>query len=200
MTSAWRAGAICIRCALASPVQIMRKHQVGFAALVLAACGAAAAAAAPRTLPVVNGGFEQAASADRIPGWTKAQHAGVQAYDMSIDRASAAEGHASFRMRRLREQVYGLLSQTLDVSAYAGKTLELSAKVKTEDVGPGGWVLFIDAAGGRESVAATGTGKWRALKVRLKVGAGTPSVTIGAMLLDRGTAWLDDVQLHVVGK
>jgi len=179
----------------------MGKRQRCIAALVLAGCAnaAAGAAAAPRTaLPVANAGFEQAVSGDRIPGWTKAQHAGVQAYDMRVDGAAAAEGRASFRMQRVREQVYGLLSQTLDASAHAGRTLELSAKVKTEGVGPGGWVLFIDAAGARESTMATGTGKWRTLRVRLKLGADSRNVTIGAMLLDRGTAWLDDVQLHVV--
>ena len=181
----------------------MGKRQRCIAALLLAGCASAAAGApaAPRTaLPVVNGGFEQPASADRIPGWTKAQHAGVQAYDMRVDAANAAQGHASFRMQRVREQVYGLLSQTLDTSDYAGRTLELSAKVKTEGVGPGGWVLFIDAAGSRESTVATGTGKWRTLRVRLKLAADMRSVTIGAMLLDHGTAWLDDVQLRVVGK
>ena len=179
----------------------MRMRPAVVLAVVLTACAVAAAkgpAARRTTLPVVNGGFEQAADAATVPGWIIAQHAGVQAYEMRIDPATAAEGKASFRVRRLGNQVYGSVTQVVAAPVSAGKTLELSARIKTADVGPGGWMLFIDGAGQRESKNAVGTGDWHLVKVRLKLPAAVRDVTIGALLLDRGTAWLDDVRLQVV--
>ena len=66
-------------------------------------------------------------------------------------------------------------------------------------VGPLGWVLYIDVPGGRETaVPLTGTTDWRAVRVRVKVPAEAHKVSIGAMLLDGGTGWLDAVKLNVV--
>lgn len=157
-----------------------------------------AAAAPPGGSLIANPGFEQPASGDRIPGWTLSQHAGVQAYEMGIDHASAAEGKASFRMQRLRVQVYGAITQQLDAATLAGKTVELTAKVRTKDVGPRGWMVSLDAAGSRASALASGTSDWHEVQVRAKVPAGTKTVTVGAMLRDAGTGWLDDVRLRVV--
>jgi hypothetical protein len=177
----------------------MKRMHLGLAAALLAASASVSGRAPAATrLPVANPGFEQAASGTAIPGWNISQHAGVQAFEMRVDTAAAAEGHASFRMQRLHEQVYGLVTQTVDVAQYAGKTLELSAKVKTADVGPGGWTLYLDSAGARESAKATGTDNWRTLKVRLKLAPQARTAEIGGMLLDRGTAWLDDVKLMVI--
>lgn len=181
----------------------MMKPYLGLAAAVLAAGVVAqvdARPAAKNVLPVANAGFEQPAAGAAIPGWKISQHAGVQAFDMRVDTNTAAEGHASFRMQRLRPQVYGAITQTVDAARFGGKTLELTARVKTADVGPDGWVLYLDSAGTRESVKATGTGNWRTLRVRLKLAQTAGKVDIGAMLLDRGTAWLDDVQLHAVDR
>jgi hypothetical protein len=118
---------------------------------------------------------------------------------MTEDATTPFAGLASFRMRRTRPQVFGLLFQEVPIDPYAGKTVELSAMARTADVGPLGWVLYIDVPGGRETAAPlTGTTDWRAVRVRVKVPADTHQVSIGAMLLDSGTAWLDDVKLNVV--
>jgi hypothetical protein len=53
--------------------------------------------------------------------------------------------------------------------------------------------------GGRETATPlTGTTDWRAVRVRVKVPDGTHKISVGAMLLDGGTGWLDDVKLNVV--
>ena len=170
------------------------------AALLLAACGEAATPAADSgvAVPIVNGGFEQPVQAMSIPGWALAQHAGRQAYEMGVVKDAAAEGHASFRMHRLSPQIYGAITQSVAVAPFAGKTVELSAQVKQDGVGAEGWMLVLDSGAGRASAVATGTADWHAMRVRAKLPADTKTISIGAILLDAGTGWLDDVQLHVV--
>lgn len=175
-----------------------------FAALLLAACanpdsGAGVATRVVASIDVANAGFEEPGAPNRIPGWTLSQHAGVAAYEMNEDATAPFAGGASFRMRRTRAQVFGSLFQEVSIDPHAGKTLELSAMARTADVGPLGWVLYIDVPGGREMAAPlTGTTDWRAVRVRVKLPADAHRVSIGAMLLDGGTGWLDDVKLNVV--
>ena len=173
------------------------------AAVLLAACapdsGAGGATRVIAKIDVADAGFEEPGAPNRIPGWTLSQHAGVAAYEMTEDATTPFAGQASFRMRRIRPQVFGLLFQEVPIDPYAGKTLELSAMARTADVGPLGWVLYIDVPGGREMAAPlTGTTDWRAVRVRVKVPPDAHQVSIGAMLLDGGTGWLDDVKLNVV--
>jgi hypothetical protein len=176
----------------------------GAAALLLVACanpdsGSSSATRVVASIPVANSGFEEPGALDRVPGWKLSQHAGVAAYEMTQDATAPFAGRASFRMRRTQNQVYGLLYQEVPVDPYAGKTLELSAMARTAEVGPQGWVLYIDVPGSRETATPlTGTTDWQAVRVRMKAPAEAHKVSIGGMLLDGGTAWLDDVQLRVV--
>jgi hypothetical protein len=174
------------------------------AAVFLAACanpdsGAGGATRVIAKIDVANAGFEEPGAPNRIPGWTLSQHAGVAAYEMTEDAAAPFAGLASFRLHRTRPQVFGLLFQEVPVDPYAGKTIELSAMARTADVGPLGWVVYIDVPGSRETAAPlTGTTDWQTVRARVKVPAGTHQISIGAMLLDSGTGWLDDVTLNVV--
>jgi hypothetical protein len=190
---------------------VVRNCRAGALLLLLAACsnpdatsspGQARTARAQRSaadIPVANAGFEEPGTHDRIPGWTLSQHAGPQAYEMTQDATAPFAGRASFRMQRTRDQIYGLLHQEIAIDRLDGKTLELSAMARTSDVGTLGWVIYIDVPGGREtSDALAGTTDWRELHVRAKVPTGTRKISIGALLLDRGTGWLDEVQLRVV--
>lgn len=176
----------------------------GVAALFLVACanpdpGSHEPARSAVDIPVANGGFEEPGTPDRIPGWTLSQHAGQQAYEMTQDTTAPFAGHASFRMSRVRNQVYGLLYQKIPIDRFAGKTIELSAMARTADVGPRGWVIYIDMPGAREtSGALTGTTDWRPMRVRAKLPPDARVISIGVLLLDAGTGWVDDVQLRVV--
>jgi hypothetical protein len=172
-------------------------------AVLLGACGNGAAPGANAAdsgvaVPVVNGGFEEPADGISIPGWVVAQLAGRRAYEMGVVKDAAAQGQASFRMHRLSPQIYGAITQSVAVAAFAGKTVELSARVKQDGVGPEGWMLVLDSAAGRASAVATGTADWHELRVRATLPADAKTISIGAILLDAGTGWLDDVQLHVV--
>lgn len=188
------------------------------AAFLLAACGHSAPEAnlglAPRsgTLPggvpaaahgpsatVVNGDFEQTASDGGIPGWATAQHAGPVSYAMRIDPEGAYAGHGSFHMTRTLPQVYGTLTQNLDARPYAGKTVELSAMLKTRGVGPRGWKLLASLPGTvAYSTGMTGDTAWARESLRLSVPTTARQLTIGVILLDAGDGWMDDVTVKTV--
>jgi len=174
----------------------------------LAACnhnstdaGKTDASAAGQTIPISNGDFEQTAAGGTIPGWNELQHAGEKSYEMRIESDGAFNGHGSFHMTRTHEQVYGSLSQDVNVSRFAGKTVELSAMLKSRDVGKKGWRLMLNgnAPGSlKYSPALTGTTDWQRQSVSLRLAPQVRTLTLGATLLDAGEGWLDDVELKVI--
>jgi len=184
----------------------MKSHLVVAVVLVLAGCNvdkSGPAASAPTTgkaIPIINAGFEQT-SADGTPGWTPMMHADPGSFQMGVDAEGAHQGHGSYHITRVRAEPYGMIAQDVDVTPYAGKTLELSAMSKTRDVGPEGWKLLINGNAPDTliySAPLTGTQDWQRQSVRLKLTPLVHKVTIGAILLDAGDGWLDDVELKVV--
>ncbi len=166
-------------------------------ALALVACGKSADPG--KSIALLNGDFERVADDGSIPGWTMVQHAGPRSYEMVVDAQGVYAGKGSFRMTRTQEQFYGSIKQDVAVGKFAGQWLELSAMVKTRDVGPAGWklmVLGIDK--GENSPAFTGTSDWQRATLRVQLPNGVSTISVGATLLDAGTGWLDDVQLKVV--
>lgn len=176
----------------------------GLVALACAACshgGADASASSGTSLTVANPGFEQAADGQNIPGWSFTQHAGVQAYNVSLDNSAPAQGKVSLKMTRTQPQVYGSITQTLPLKGYAGKTVRVTAKMKSDGVGDKGWKLFMSARGQRTVIysdAMTGTTPWKDVAVEVKITPEVDELLIGATLLDAGTGWVDDVQVHIV--
>jgi hypothetical protein len=177
------------------------------AAATLAACGHSPDSASPKAEAVgsiatlVNGDFEQAADDGSIPGWTIQQHAGPPSYEMVVDAQGAYAGHGSFRMTRTHDQVYGTLSQEVAIAGVAGETFELSAMVKTKDVGPEGWKLMLTGDRVREfSPASTGTSDWHRVSVRVQLPAATSSLMVAVTLLDAGSGWMDDVRLKAIAR
>ena len=188
------------------------KYLAIFAAALLAACGSGTpppdAAAKPKPAPQASGpistlanpDFEQIGG-DGIPGWVSVQHAGPPSYSMTIDSEGAYAGRGSFHMQRTQPQVYGSLEQTLDARAYAGKTVELSAMLKTQGVGAEGWKLYITAqmpGSMAYSTGLTGNTGWKRDAVQLRIPANAHQLTVGVTLLGAGEGWMDDVALKVV--
>jgi hypothetical protein len=172
--------------------------------LPLVALAVCACAPHDREIALVNPGFEAAAAGgETVPGWRLAQHAGAPAYAMSIDTATAASGHASFRMQRLSPQVYGSIVQQVAVpDAARGRSVTLSARMKTQDVGRKGWVLILTIvadAGNRQvrAEAQTGTHDFADVAVGAHLPDDARAVEVSALLLDEGTGWLDDVRLRI---
>lgn len=191
----------------------MTRNRPLFSLLLAGSLAAASVAAAeppaPCGLELANPGFE--ATGPRVPGWLTSQHTGDLAYEMVVVDDIAAAGRKSFRVTRLREQVYGQVGQKIAARSLAGKTLVLSARVRTDNVGPRGATLVVNAEGSEKphwpvgilaaykSEAVHGTGDWRTLRVEAPVPPGTRTLMIGFSLLDSGTAWLDEVCLGVSG-
>lgn len=181
---------------------------IGAILLVLTGCTRHSAGPAyvelPGSIALLNPDFEAPSGANNaIEGWETSQHAGPLSYKLGIDRDVSATGSASFRIERIREQVYGLISQEAPISAHVGRTIELTAQMKTDGVGPGGWQLMLTFSGGvpnprKSAKPLDGTQDFRKVAIRVQVPPGAQKVEIAAMLNDRGTAWLDDVHLRVV--
>ncbi len=155
---------------------------------------------------LVNPGFEMPMKAGEIPGWNQMQHAGALAYEMTTDNKQFHGGKHSFRMHRTVAQVYGTLEQRVSAEKLIGKTVELSAQLRTADVGKKGWRLILNFMSGdgnsiaqKKSEPMSGTSsKWQAISLQDKVPAATTWISVSVVLLDEGTGWVDDVQLRTI--
>jgi hypothetical protein len=171
----------------------------GSASLVLAACGKTSSG----DIALINAGFEDSVPrVGIIPGWIVSQHAGPLSYEMTVDDRVHAEGHASFRIKRLREQVYGRIVQRVPIHDLDGRTVEVSAMIKTEDVGSRGAILQLTQEGKATDRVTTdalsGTQDFKRVSARMKILPGANDLEVGATLRDGGTVWLDDVRLNIV--
>ncbi len=154
------------------------------------------------SLPLENPSFE--ASDQFVKGWAFAQHAGEPSYAVSIDTAESADGKNSYRIERTQVQAWGMINQWIKLDNATGKSIKLSAMIKSEALGPNGFDLnlvfrkanrkFISSVG---SEAVTGSNDWQRIEVIGVVPANTAHLQVTAVLNDAGTAWLDDVRLTV---
>lgn len=170
----------------------------------LATCLALCASASATDLVLKNPDFENAMVGERIPGWSRTQHAGVRAYEVTNDAKSFDKGKSSIRMLRTTEQFYGLIMQQLETPNLAGKTVELIAALKGEDVGEKGWVMvlmFKNYSTLIEEVRAapiTGDAEWTDVKITKIAPPGTTHIGVGFTLLDGGAGWVDNVRLRTL--
>lgn len=162
-----------------------------------------------KMLPVANPGFEGGAL-DEVQGWLLTQHTGEPAYEMELVEEAPHSGKRSFRMKRIHPEVYGLVSQSIRVQGFDGVTLELSASMRTQGVGPEGWALSLvfegsppgifdtGILGHARSEALVGDTTWQQVVLKTTVPPNTRLITLGASLSDAGTGWVDDVRLRIV--
>ena len=76
-----------------------------------------AAEAAPTDIKLVNPSFEEPANGVRAPGWSPSQHTGPDRnYEWAVDTETATDGKASYRIKRLTPQVFGLINQGVIVA------------------------------------------------------------------------------------
>lgn len=167
--------------------------------------GASTQTLAATDIKLVNPGFEEPAVGARAPGWSPSQHYGPERdFEWLVDATVASEGKASYRIRRLSPQVFGLINQAVAVSAFAGKTLEFSAMLRTDEVGPQGWLLVVNIESRNaileqvRSAPAIGKHDFQRHSVRFKLPVDAFELKLGAMLLDAGIGWVDEVKLRVL--
>jgi len=169
-------------------------------------CSAAASLACGATdIALVNPGFEAPANGPQAPGWVPTQHYGKERnFEWSVDTGSASEGKSSYRIKRLSEQAFGMIQQSVRVDAFAGKTVEFSAMLKADEVGPEGWLLVVNVENRNtileqlRSEPVTGKQNWKRSVLRVRLPPDVFELKLGVMLLDAGTGWVDDVKLRVV--
>jgi hypothetical protein len=171
-------------------------------ALLLPLAATAAYAGGPL---VRNIGFEESPTAP--VGWRLSQHAGVTAYEHAIDEEVFFQGTRSFRMQRIKEQVYGLIDQRIRLPGGEPTRLQFGAVLRSRGVGPQGWVLtanFVDIEGGIiDQVRAEpvrGDTEWKPVALEAPIPPATHRIAIGVMLLDEGTGWVDDVWVRIGGE
>jgi len=160
-----------------------------------------------RSLSLRNPGFEEPAALSKIPGWLQSQHVGAPgeiAYEMAMDSGATPESKQSLRVTRLINQIYGLVDQKVSVLPEdAGKILNFSALLKTQNVGPEGWLLVVNMNSAfsiieqAKSLPVTGTSDWHRVSLRTLIPSGTVNVSAGFLLLDAGSGWADDATLLV---
>lgn len=155
-------------------------------------------------IPLDNPGFEKPKIGKRLPGWSYSQHAGVRAYEVTTDTESFTKGKSSIRMLRRTEQVYGLITQQVDSEDLSDKPVELTAALKSENVGEKGWVLvltfkrFSSILDQVRATPVTGDTDWKDVVIRKVAPVGTNRIEVGFLLLDGGTGWADNVRLRTV--
>ena len=168
------------------------------------ACGAALAG----SMSLVNPGFES-----RNPGlhgnpegWTTVQHAGPLSYTFKLDTETRRGGERSLRIDNVGPEPFGQIFQQLSAAALRGKTVRLSAWLKTKDATGGGAGLTLQAMQGGATIAHNhmtgntlkGTADWTRHEITLAIPKEADRVEVGAMLQGPGTLWLDDVELDVI--
>ena len=179
--------------------------------LVLALGAVEAPAAAASAVALVNPGFESTRPGEggHPEGWTAIQHAGDESYDFALDSGQKQGGTQSVRIRRIGPEPYGTIMQVVDATTLAGRTVRLSAWVRTDGVpesGRGGAGLVLTAMRGSSILAhefmkkarLRGTADWKRVSIELALPARTTRLEAGATLEGDGTVWVDDFALEVV--
>lgn len=174
--------------------------------LLLAACAFAGTAGA-KEIKLKNPGFEEPATEhDVISGWRTSQHSGEDSYEFTTVGDIYFKGKRSFRLTRIREQIYGSLDQSLPATGMLGRKIEYRFQMRAENVGPGGFFPYVNLTGRSGDLidqirgeVVTGTvDKWTTVKVTLTVPDYVHHVVLGMLLMDSGTVWADEASLRIV--
>lgn len=171
--------------------------------LALALAGTASA----KEIRLKNAGFEEPATVhDPVGGWRASQHSGDDSYEFTTVGDVFAKGKRSFRLTRLKEQVFGSLDQSIAPAQLAGHKIEYRFQLRSEDVGPQGFHAYINFAAATGDLLqqirgedVTGTvDKWKTFTLTTTVPHDVQQVIIGLSLLDAGTVWIDDVSVRTL--
>ena len=149
-----------------------------------------------------------------VPGVAMAEHpqgwgGGGPGYEFSTDEAVKHQGKASGSVKAVGEPEngFGTLTQGIRADKYRGKRVRLTAFVKSAIVD--GWAGLWMRVDGKEKTgiafdnmmnrAIKGDTDWKACTVVLDVPESAEQIFFGFLLAGKGQAWVDDIQLEVVG-
>jgi hypothetical protein len=180
--------------------------------LALTSISLASLAQAPVAPVIVNPGFEStgAGNGGNPEGWWSLQHAGSPSYAITLDSAVRHTGEYSVLSTNIGPEPFGALVQSLPALPWRGRTLRLSAWLRTEGVTGNrfgkGATLTLQAMSGGYPVAhnhgkespATGTAEWTRREVALLVPPLAEKIEIGMLHFGPGKVWVDDFAIEAL--
>jgi hypothetical protein len=160
--------------------------------------------------------FDQAGNADTAAPpshWliSSQNPEGGRNYVGSVDHTTAYSGRASGVLASVTSNPYlsGTLCQRARASAYAGKTVEFSAYLKSRELGGSAGLWFrADAANGlvvafknawsRSQISQLlhGNTEWRKVQLVIDVPASAVALAYGVQMSGGGIVWIDHVQIE----
>jgi hypothetical protein len=123
-------------------------------------------------------------------------------YAAARDRREVWSGDSSARFFALDDRAqHGLLQQTVDARAFAGKRLEFSAFIRTEAAVSGVkvWLIAVNSQGLIVAESGSdwlkGTLDWHSRAIVADIPADAAAITFALRMLGRGTLWVDDARI-----
>ncbi|MFO1304220.1 MAG: hypothetical protein U1F54_10835 [Burkholderiales bacterium] len=171
-----------------------------------ASAAAEPGARSPHGTTVINPGFESMVPGRRNndpEGWFSHQHAGTLSYRFTLDTTNPRSGARSLRIENIGPEPYGAITQTIDGKPYRGKTVRLSAWLRTQDTENAALTLAAMSNGiplannFMSEKPVKGTTGWTRYTITLPVAPGAEFVEVGAMIQGKGSLWFDDVEVEV---
>lgn len=165
------------------------------------------ALAAPVDIPLQSPSFTPGGDG-RVVGWQPHQHAGSPSYQFAIEREHPRTAPGAARITRTGPEPFGMLAQDIAVlPAWQGKTVRVTAWLKTRDVAGEGVALVLQVQGGGGAILANaqmdgkrrkGTADWQAGTETVKIPPGAMLLRVAFMLEGDGTVWADDFKLELL--
>ncbi len=155
------------------------------------------------------------AAAAPPPDWglfSMAPGEGPRYYIARIDHAIAYDGSGSALLESKTNAASrsGTLAQGVVGNAFAGKKIQFSAYIKTQNVRKlaGLWIRAEDATGrviafrnvSSPGSRLRGTTDWTQVHIAINIPSAAAAVFYGIQLLGTGAVWIDNVRFDVLGK
>lgn len=160
--------------------------------------------------------FEYAKN-DSVPSQWLIRNPAITGYVLSLDKQVKRHGNSSFKAQwdenisNVGITSWGGFQNFMPTELVAGKELEVSGWVRTEDIAnvcagygifayvPGkskmGFMSEIDTLGG-----VRGTSEWKRHKISKTIEEDASSIMIAGFVSGKGTAWFDDMEIRIDGK
>lgn len=145
---------------------------------------------------LTNGGFENGTE-----GWIIGSNSGRM--KLATDTNEKTEGKQSIKITKTGGMPIDIVRVNAD-GLIAGQVVDVSAKIKTNNVGNGWMKFYIWDTDGNvliknlDITRIHGTNNWRKVGRRFKLPANTSSASIQFWMILDGTLWIDDVRVSPV--
>ena len=156
--------------------------------------------------PDFNLGFEKLTTGQKLPDKWMQWGTG---YLVTRDSIEKNEGKRSVLLKSPQQIIsgtFGSVANTLP-AIYDGKQIELRGYMKLQDVaGTAGLMLRIDGNSGvlqfdnMQSQGIRGTQDWKQYSIKLPYPSGAAKIHIGALLIGKGSLWIDHFEIFLDGK